>query len=292
MIKVGIIGGSGYAGQNIIKLLLQHKNVEIKMVVSTSLDGENEPLTGLKYSKLEPDELNKMDVVFLSTPHGTAKEICEKLNTRVIDMSADHRCTNTYGLPEVFKEEIKDATLVGNPGCYATANILSVYPIKEYIDYVVFDCISGYSGGGKNAKDKFDYEENIIAYQLTKHFHINEMEKILKCSLSFTPHVVNAFSGLMCTAHVFLKKEAQDIDIKKIYQEFYKNTFTRIVEGIPQTKDVINTPYCNIGGFEKDKNNQIIIVSVIDNLQKGAASQAVQNMNIMFGFNEYEGLEL
>ena len=283
MIKVGIVGGSGYAGSNIIKLLENRDDVTIEIVTSGSLVGKKVSSNlDLKFSPLDFDKLNLLDVVFLAVPHGEAKKIVPKLTCRVIDMSADHRIKGVYGLPEVFSDKIKNAKLIGNPGCYATACILSVYPIKDLISNVVFDCVSGYSGGGKNAKEKYDIEENIIAYKLNNHFHVEEMENVLGFDVLFTPHVTSFFRGIMCTAHVFLKEDVSEKDIKKKFEEFYEKSLTKVVNGIPCTKDVMQSPYCHIGGFEK-KGNCVVIVSVIDNLLKGAASQAVENMNLMFG---------
>ncbi len=296
MIKVGIVGGSGNVAFNLIRMLLNHKKVEIKIVTSTSCLGKKiseifpEIDIDLKFSELSIDDLNKMDIVFLAVPHGTSKEIASKLKCKVIDFAADHRLTSAYGLPEIFKKEIKDAKLIANPGCYATACILAVYPIKNMIKQVVFDCISGYSGAGKDANPE-DYKENIIAYKIANHFHIKEMSKVLGQEVSFTPHVVNTFSGIMCTAHIFLKEKINVKSIKEEYNNFYKGTFVEVIDSIPCTKDVINTPFCHIGGFEADKNDQLVVISVIDNLLKGAASQAIENMNIMFGFDHKKGLQ-
>ena len=287
MIKVGVVGGSGYAGSNIIKLLENRDDVSIEIVTSESYVGKKvssviDVSLNLEFSQLDFDKLNSLDVVFLAVPHGEAKKLVPKLKCRVIDMSVDYRIKGVYGLPEVFSDKIKDAKLIGNPGCYATACILSVYPIKDLISNVVFDCVSGYSGGGKNAKEKYDIEENIIAYKLNDHFHVEEMENVLGLNVLFTPHVTSFFRGIMCTAHVFLKEDVKSEEIKKRFEEFYKGSLTKVVSDIPCTKDVMQSPYCHIGGFEK-KGNCVVIISVIDNLLKGAASQAVENMNLMFG---------
>ena len=235
--------------------------------------------TDICFTKIDFNELNKMDLVFLAVPHNTAKPIAENLFTKVIDLSVDHRHTHTYGLTEIFSDEIKNAKLVANPGCYATACLLSVWPIKDKIEYLAFDCISGYSGGGKN--NSYDYVENVIAYNLVNHFHKQEIEDKLGFSVSFTPHVVNIFKGLMCTSHIKLKEEISKKELFKIYNSQYNNSMVKVVEKIPCTKEVINTPYCYIN-FEVNKK-ELVIISVIDNLLKGAASQAIQNMNLMLG---------
>ncbi|MCK5040153.1 MAG: N-acetyl-gamma-glutamyl-phosphate reductase [Candidatus Aenigmarchaeota archaeon] len=297
MIKIGIVGGSGYVAYNLINILSKHNHSEIKTVASTSLEGKKisdqykDINLNLSFSKISIEELNKMNVVFLAVPHGKAEQITSKITCKIIDISADHRLTQTYGIPEIFHDKIEHSRIVANPGCYATACILSVYPLIEIAENIVFNCISGYSGGGKKAGAKYSHEENIIAYKLNSHFHIPEMKKILGGNIAFTPHVVNTFRGIMCTTHLKLKTNIDVKEIKQKYRDFYNNTFTKVIENkIPCTKDVSHTPYCHIGGFEKDNNN-IVIISVIDNLMKGAASQAIENMNIMFGLNHKEGLE-
>ena len=292
MISVGIVGGSGYTGEKIAKLLESHKGAKVKMICSQTSAGKkvNEVLPELKtdlvFSSIDISKLNQMDCVFLAVPHGAAKEIASKLTCKVIDLTADHRSTHTYGLPEVYSNEIKKATLVANPGCYATACLLASLPVKDQIDSVVFDCISGYSGGGKTSK--YDFEENIIAYSLVNHFHKNEIQDKLGMKISFTPHVVNAFNGLMCTAHIALKEGMSKEVLFEKYSSLYKDTLTQVSETIPCTKEVLNSPFCKIS-FEVN-GLELVVVSVLDNLMKGAASQAIQNMNLLFGFNQTEGL--
>ena len=157
---------------------------------------------------------------------------------------------------------------------------------------MVFDCISGYSGGGKN--HGYDYGENIIAYRLTDHNHLKEMSHALGTRPSFTPHVVNTFRGLMCTAHLKLKKPVEArAELLASYQQYYKGSFTRVSEEIPCTKDVLGTPYCQIGALsiEEGAGDHVVAVSVIDNLLKGAASRAIENLNLMFGLPRTAGLE-
>ena len=234
------------------------------------------------FSSLSIPELNAMDVVFLAVPHGKAKPIVSELETKVIDMTGDHRLTHTYGIPELFGSDIKEASIVANPGCYATACILAAYPLKDYTYLAVFDCISGYSGAGKNCS--FDHEDNMIAYKLMDHFHNYEIKKVLGTDVSFTPHVVDTFAGIMCTAHLYLDEK---VDVDSLYDCY--SGFVQVVSKLPCTKDVVGTPYCHIA-FEV-KGDEVVVVSVIDNLMKGAASQAIQNMNIMFGLEPEEGLK-
>jgi len=292
MISVGIVGGSGYTGEKIAKLLESHKGAKVEMICSQTSAGKkvNEILPELKtdllFSPIDIDALNKMDCVFLAVPHGAAKELASKLTCKVIDLTADHRSTHTYGLPEFNSTEIQNAKLVANPGCYATACLLAALPVKDKIDSVVFDCISGYSGGGKTSK--YDYEENIIAYSLVNHFHKSEIQDKLGMKVSFTPHVVNAFNGLMCTAHITLKEETSKAELSELYSAKYASTLTQVSETIPCTKEVLNSPFCKIS-FEVNEK-ELVVVSVLDNLMKGAASQAIQNMNLLFGFDQKEGL--
>jgi N-acetyl-gamma-glutamyl-phosphate reductase len=321
-IKVGIIGASGYTGYELIKILKKHPKVELTVLNSKSYAGH--PVkslypdffdSDLKFTNASIEEINKLDLAFLAVPHKTAMSIVPKLKCKVVDLSADYRFKKinvyekvygikhtdkktkaVYGLPELFKEKIKKAKVIANPGCYATICTLTAYPIQKLAKYIVFDCKSGYSGAGKNstyAKDHHAIKENIVAYKLSNHRHKYEVEQFIKTKLSFTPHVIDAFQGMMCTMHAILKKNVSVENIKKLYKDFYKNQhFIKIMEDkIPDLHDIQKTNYCNIGGFEIDENNQLVIVSVIDNLLKGASGQAVQNMNLMFGFGETESLE-
>ncbi len=320
-LKVGIIGASGYTGHELIKILSKISSVKILVLNSRSLAGKKVSAEypdfsrDLKYTDFTLDEINqmKLDVLFTATPNGEAMNIVPKVNCKVIDLSADYRFSDksiyeqvykirhtdkerkaVYGLPEIFKNEIKKAKVIANPGCYATASILAAYPIQEFSDYIVFDCKSGYSGAGKKqsyANEPKNFTDNIIPYNLTNHRHKFEIEQFIKAKLSFTPHVIATFQGLMSTAHIILKKKITKEEVKKIYQKFYSGKpFVKILDKIPDLHDVQKTNYCCIGGFEIDSNNQLVIISVIDNLIKGASGQAVQSMNIMFGVDETKGL--
>ena len=322
---VGIIGASGYTGYELIKLLKKHPGVELKVLNSQSYNGHKVKslYTDFEgddsFTNYSVDEINsmKLDCIFLALPHTKATEYAPKLKCKkLIDLSADYRFKKigkyeevyqvthldkagnkkaVFGLPELFKDKIKKAKIVANPGCYATCCILAALPVQKLAKYIVFDCKSGWSGAGKEsayAKDHNTIKENIVAYKLTNHRHKPEIEQFIKTKLSFTPHVIDAFQGMMCTAHLLLKKSISKEEIIKKFEDYYKNqAFVKVVKDkIPEIKDVAGTNYCHIGGFEIDENNQIVIISVIDNLIKGASGQAVQNMNIMLGFDEMEGL--
>lgn len=326
MKQVGIIGASGYTGYELIKLLKKHPGVEVKVLNSQSYAGKKikelykEFDSEEEFTNYSVDEINsmKLDCVFLALPHTKATEYAPKLKCKkIIDLSADYRFKKVndyekiyqvthldnegnkkavFGLPELLKEKIKKAKIIANPGCYATCCILAALPVQKLAKYIVFDCKSGWSGAGKEsayAKDPLIIKENIVAYKLTNHRHKPEIEQFIKTKLSFTPHVVDAFQGMMCTAHLLLKKAANKEEIIKKFEDYYKDQpFVKIIKDkIPEVKDVVGTNYCHIGGFEIDENNQLVIISVIDNLIKGASGQAVQNMNLILGFDETEGLK-
>ncbi len=322
-IKVGIIGASGYTGHELIKILVRHPKVELIV-----LNSENN--AGKKVREIYPDfkiefvythfsikEINEMhmDVVFLALPHTKAMDYALELRCKIIDLSADYRFKKpgkyekiygfahkdkkrkvVYGLPELFREKIKHAKFIANPGCYATGIIISAYPIQKLAKYMVFDCKSGWSGAGKNSiyvKDNSIIKNNIIAYNLTKHRHKYEIQQFIKTKLSFTPQVIDTFRGMMIVSHILLKGMHNSAKIRERYIKFYKNSlFVKIVDTIPDIHVVQNTNKLLLGGFEIDENNQLVIVGVLDNLIKGASGQAVQNMNLMFGFKEDEGLIL
>jgi len=320
-IRAGIIGATGYTGHELIKILSRHPHVELVVRNSESNAGKKvselyPDFEGdLKYTGHSIDEINslKLDVVFLALPHTVAMDWAPKLHCKVIDLSADYRFKETaeyervyklahkdpkakavYGLPELFLEEIKTAKLVANPGCYATGMILSGYPVKDNSDYMIFDCKSGWSGAGKSskyAKDSTISKDNLVSYSLTAHRHKYEVQQFLGKRISFTPHVIDTFRGMMITAHILLKKHESAEEIKKKYKEFYANArFTKVIDEVPDLHSVQNTNQLIIGGFEVDENNQLVVVTVLDNLLKGASGQAVQNMNIMFGFEQTAGL--
>lgn len=323
MKNVGIIGASGYTGFELIKILAKHKGVSLKVVNSTGNAGKKikemypEYAGSEVYTNYSVPEINKMglDCIFLAVPPTAAFEYAGKLAcTHIIDLSADFRFAHpksyestyqakfpgkknpaVYGLPELHGEKIKKARIIANPGCYATACLLGSLPIQKIAKYIVFDCISGWSGAGKEsayAKDPSLLQGNVVAYKLTEHRHKPEIEQFLKAKISFTPHVFQAFRGIMCTAHILLGKKMTKEKIIQIFESYYEGKpFVKIVtDGVPDIKSVQNTNFCRIGGFEIDKNNQLVVVSVLDNLVKGASGQAVQNMNLALGFEEKEGL--
>ena len=321
MHKAGIIGASGYTGYELIKILSRHPKVELAVLNSESFAGKKvkdayPDFEGdLLFTNYSIGEINAMglEIVFLAVPHGVATDIVPQLKCKAIDLSADYRFRDpseyeriykvqhrdkgnkaVYGLPELFREEIKTASLVANPGCYATGMILSAYPLQKLAKYAVFDCKSGWSGAGKSspyAKDPSISKDNLIAYNLVNHRHRFEVQQFISIPMSFTPHVIDTFQGMMITGHFLLNDKADAAEIKGRFRELYKGApFTEIVDGIPDIHSVQKTNNLRIGGFEIDANNQLVVVTVLDNLLKGASGQAVQNMNLMLGFGEKEGL--
>ena len=339
MIKAGIIGSTGYAGNELVRLLLQHPEVEIVRYGSRSSAGKPYAslypnFYGLTEGVCEEEELlalsEEADVIFTATPQGfCASLISEDIlsHTKVIDLSADFRFKDekryeawygqkhpapsflpeaVYGLPEIRREEIRGARLVGNPGCYPTCSILSLYPlVKEGIidpATIIIDAKSGTSGAGRGAKTDnlfCEVNENIKAYGVTNHRHTPEIEDQLSGAagfpllLNFTPHLVPMNRGILVTAYASLRKEMKPDQVKEIYDSYYGNeTFVRVLEPemLPQTRWVEGSNFADINFRVDPRTRRIVVMGAIDNLVKGAAGQAVQNMNLLFGLPEEEGL--
>ena len=341
MIKAGIIGSTGYAGQELVRLLLGHKEVEIVWYGSRSyIDKKYYEMFRNMFQIVDDickddnmDELAAtVDVIFTATPQGMCASIVNEdvLNkVKIIDLSADFRIKDVsvyekwygikhaspefvdeavYGLCEINREDIKKARLIANPGCYTTCSILTAYPlVKEgLIDphSIIIDAKSGTSGAGRGAKmDNLfcEVNENIKAYGVTSHRHTPEIEEQLgyaaneEILLNFTPHLVPMNRGILATEYATLKKEVTYEEVKAIYDKYYKDEkFVRVLdEGVyPETKWVEGSNYVDINFKIDPRTNRIIMMGAIDNLVKGAAGQAIQNMNIMFGLPESEGLDL
>jgi len=327
MIKVGIIGGTGYTGGELLRVLYNHPEAEISVVTSRSQESKKisdthkylRNLVELTFTKTDPKLFKDCDVVFTAVPHTKAMVIVPKLlevGTKVIDLSADYRLdfdtyeqvygvkhtdvgrNAVYGLPELYKNDIRDSSLVANPGCFPTGAILSAYPVisEGYVERIIFDSKTGISGAGASPTDNSHYPnmaENVIPYKLIDHRHLEEMRGALKgAKISFTPHIIPAIRGILTTAHIILKKSIKLEEIIEIYDEYYKKEpFIRVFNDIPSLSYVRGTNFCDIGGFALEiENDRLVVISAIDNLVKGAAGQAVQNMNIMFGLDEKTGL--
>jgi N-acetyl-gamma-glutamyl-phosphate reductase len=286
-------------------------------------------LVGLTFESLQDNHLDDVDVAFVALPSGEAMHIVPGVLTsvgRVIDLGGDFRLRSAdlyqefykhehsapellseaiYGLPELHRETIARARLVANPGCYPTSAILGLLPaITSGIiaaEGIVINSLSGVSGAGKSASMELSFvevNENVRAYKIGTHQHIPEIQEILsevtgrEVVVSFTPHLIPITRGIYTTIHSRLEHSVMKDDVYKIFEEYYiKAPFVRIRKQIPQIKDVAYTNYCDIGVFTEPRTNHLIIISVIDNLVKGAAGQAIQNMNIMFGLPEETGLQ-
>ncbi len=338
MLKVAVVGATGYTGEELVKLLSCHPKVKI-VSLTAKIDRPE------KIQALYPGLLGKIDMVcelpneekaaaladfvFLALPHRVSMEVAPrflKKKKRVIDLSADYRLPKDiyarwygaahkdaaglkaaiYGLPELNREKIKTATLIANPGCYPTSIVLGLIPLLKgaLIDtsYIIADSKSGVTGAGRGADIALSFcevNENLKAYKVGEHQHspeiIQELSKVAKkdVNLVFVPHLVPINRGILSTIYTRMKKNADTASVVGLYKRHYlKEPFVKVLdEGqLPQLKDVRGTNFCHIG-IKADPNKGLcVIVSAIDNLTKGAAGQAVQNMNIMCGFNEKEGL--
>jgi len=351
-IKISVIGSTGYAGKELVKILMNHQKVELVHLVSSSYAGKN-------IAEIFPEFLNKLDkklinldlnvvsqdsdLVFTALPYTVSMDVVPgllKKGVKVVDLSADYRLKNStvykewykkelnqiskellseavYGLPEIYLDKIKDALLVANPGCYPTSIILGIAPLLKYHlvepEGIIIDSKSGTSGAGRKLSLGLHFaecNENFKAYKVVKHNHIPEVEQELfsiyfngdnnkqkqqetEIKVSFTPHLLPINRGILSTCYLSLKGSKKEEEVLEAYQKFYqKAPFVRIFEppNLPEIKYVAGTNYCDIG-FAIDKRvRKIKVISVIDNLLKGAVGQAVQNMNIMSGFPETCGL--
>ncbi len=341
MIKAGILGSTGYAGQEIVRLLLSHKEAEVVWFGSQSyVDKSYAKVFGNMFRLVEDvckadniEELAKeVDVIFTATPQGFCSSIINEevlSKTKVIDLSADFRIKDVatyekwygithqspeyikeavYGLCEINREQIKKARLVANPGCYPTCSFLSIYPLAKegLIDMqsIIIDAKSGTSGAGRGAKVNNLYcevNENIKAYGVASHRHTPEIEEQLSYAsgetalINFTPHLVPMNRGILITAYGNLKKKMTYTKVKEIYDAYYKNEyFVRVLDedAAPETRWVEGSNFVDVNFKIDERTNRIIMMGAMDNLVKGAAGQAVQNMNLMFGLEENMGLTM
>ena len=333
--KVAILGATGFTGEKLVEILLSHPKVEVvylasrtpKAVAYSKLLPDFPKKTKLKCEPLIVEKAAKLsDVLFLSLPHTVSMKYAPyllKQNKRVIDLSADYRIKNlatykqyykvnhkdkvnlkkaVYGLPELYKNELKKADLVANAGCYPTSVVLALYPLLEQgliKGKVVIDSKSSITGAGRKVADSLgdNVVDNIWAYKPFIHQHAPEIACVLKDktkkSLKFTfiPHVISAKAGIYSTIQLSLKKKLSEGKLKDIYNKYYRSSpFIRIKKSLPKLKDVVGTNFCDIGFALDVSGKEAVVVSAIDNLIKGAAGGAVQNMNIMLGWNETLGL--
>lgn len=339
MIKVGIIGSTGYAGNELVRLLLQHGKTEIVWYGSKSYIGEEyasiyRNMFRLVDARCLDDNMEELareaDVIFTATPQGLcASLVTEDIlrQTKIVDLSADFRIKDVatyekwygithkspqfieeavYGLCELNREHVRNARLVANPGCYPTCSTLALYPlVKEHLidpNTIIIDAKSGTSGAGRGAKvaNLFcEVNENIKAYGVATHRHTPEIEEQLgyaagcEVKINFTPHLVPMNRGILVTAYASMAKDMTEEEIREIYRAYYdKETFVRVLKkgDCPETRFVEGSNYVDVNVKLDPRTNRIIAMGAMDNLVKGAAGQAVQNMNLMFGLPENMGL--
>ncbi len=339
MIRVGIIGATGYAGEELVRILLGHREAQIVWYGSRTYVGEEFAgiyrnmfrLVDAVCMEENMEELARQaDVIFTATPQGYCASMMsgEILSAaKVIDLSADFRLKDVkiyedwyqirhaspqflgeavYGLCEINREAIRHARLIANPGCYPTCSILSVYPLlKEGLidpSTLIIDAKSGTSGAGRSAKTDnlfCEVNENIKAYGVTTHRHTPEIEEQLGYAagrpvvVNFTPHLVPMNRGILVTAYASLTEKVSYEDVKAIYDQYYgKEQFVRVLpeEVCPETRWVRGSNYTDVNFKIDPRTNRVIMMGAMDNLVKGAAGQAVQNMNLLFGIDEAEGL--
>ena len=338
MIKVGIIGATGYAGSELVRLITQHPKAELVTMTSQSYAGQEYKEVYSNYSHLDyvceeehiEEMAEKCDVIFLALPHGVASK---KINadilskTKIIDLGADFRIQDVdvyekwytthyskdilpeavYGLCEINRDKIKGKRIVANPGCYTSCSILSLYPlVKEgMIDLssIIIDAKSGATGAGRGLSLGNHYcelNESVKAYKVASHRHTPEIEEQLSIAagqdivLNFTPHLIPMDRGILATCYATLNKKYTYDDFRKAYEKHYGNEhFIRLTkEGVfPETKWVKGSNFVDIGFTVDERTNRVIVIGALDNLFKGAAGQAVQNMNIIMGIEETTGID-
>ncbi|EXC06642.1 N-acetyl-gamma-glutamyl-phosphate reductase [Acinetobacter baumannii] len=343
MISVGIVGGTGYTGVELLRILLRHPKAQVRVLTSRTEAGK--PVadmfpnlrghTDLQFSDLNIDALKECDVVFFATPHGVAMQHAKDLiavGTKVIDLAADFRLQNLeqfekwygmehacpdvlkdsiYGLTELNREKIKQAQVIGNPGCYPTTVQLGLAPLLKSAQAlietknIIIDAKSGVSGAGRKASLGMIYSENadnFKAYGVAGHRHHPEIVEALENiagkkdvfeGLLFVPHLVPMIRGMLSTIYVDLTEAGKQTDLQALYENFYANEkFVDVMpaNSSPETRSVRGANELRIALY-KPQPNKLIILAAQDNLVKGASGQAVQNMNLMFGFNEDEGLQ-
>jgi N-acetyl-gamma-glutamyl-phosphate reductase len=338
VVKVGIYGGSGYTGQELLRLLIGHPGAKVMAATSRRFAGvpvaDVYPVfsgrTSLTYTDTSPEEMAALaDLVFLALPHGVSMEVAPlflRAGRKVIDLSADFRIRDAasyeawygrhtaagtipeavYGLPELYRDRIRTSRLVANPGCYPTSIILGLAPVLRscWVDSgsVIADSKSGVSGAGRDpqiASLFCEVDGGFKAYKVGRHRHTPEIEQELsllvgtEMKISFTPHLLPVKRGILSTIYATLERDVTGEDATALYREFYRDEpFVRVCRTgqVPNLSSVVGSNYCDIGVAVDPRTRRIIIISVIDNLIKGASGQAIQNMNLMCGLEEKTGL--
>ncbi|MBF0484941.1 MAG: N-acetyl-gamma-glutamyl-phosphate reductase [Candidatus Omnitrophica bacterium] len=338
MIRAGIVGISGFSGKVLLDILLKHTGVRVTYVAAHTTTGRVDHIwpefknrTDLVCEKYTlAGAVKNCDVIFLALPHTESMNTVDGLlaaGKKVIDLSADYRLKKVslykkwyhvdhkdsqnlskavYGLPELFREKVRKARLVANPGCYPTAAILGLAPMVSIypgnIDSLTIDAKSGVSGAGRKVAEGLMHSfvnENFKAYRVLNHQHTPEIDQYLShlakrnMNVTFVPHLLPIDSGILETIYIRLKTKIFDKKLFEFYRKFYKTeTFVRVLDlgSQPEIRNIVKTNFCDIGLAVSEDGRMVVVTSAIDNLVKGASGQAVQNMNVMFGFKETEGL--
>jgi N-acetyl-gamma-glutamyl-phosphate reductase len=336
-LKAAVVGATGFAGSELVRLLARHPQVVISAITSESRAGElfsdvHPQFKGIADIELiTADQLSAVDsdVLFLALPHGVSMKYVEQfkdMGAKIVDLSGDFRLstpalyeewygmphtypkaieTAVYGLPELHAEKIKTADLVANPGCYPTSAILGLAPLMEHHsiepDHIIVDAKSGVTGAGVKAKPGTHFSavnDNFKAYGLKRHRHTIEIQSLLgglsgtDPTILFTPHLLPVDRGILSTIYARVKSDLSEDKLTDLYHSFYQNApFVRIRSSAPSIKEVRGTNFCDIFPTYDERTQTVLIISVIDNLVKGAAGQAIQNMNLMFGLDERTGLQ-
>ena len=339
MIKVAVLGATGYAGVELVRLLTNHPEVELCVLGSQSFDGQKisdvyknfRHILDAECEKVDLDKVAECDVAFTALPHGASKDVIPAIierGVKVIDLSGDFRyddikvyekwygqehsspellAESVYGMPELHREKIKSARLIGNPGCYTTCSILGAAPLLAKgiaeTKNIIVDAKSGVTGAGRGLSLQCHFcecTETSKAYKVATHRHTSEIEQELsnvageEIMISFTPHLIPQKRGILSTIYINLKKPCTTEELVELYKEYYKDEFfVRVMNAgeLPETKHVAGSNFVDIGVVVDERLQRAVVVSALDNIVKGAAGQAVQNMNIMFGFDEKTALD-
>ncbi len=331
MYKIGIVGASGYTGAELIRLLNNHPQAKVAKIYSRSFAGQNLSTvfpafygSKLIFQDPEKDDFSDLDLLFLAVPAGAAAEYALRFSGKIIDLGADFRFNEhtlyektyginhkapkllteaCYGLPEIFRSEIKKSRLIGNPGCFPTSIILGLAPLIKagYRGDIIISSLSGTSGAGKNPTEAQHFahrDENFGPYKVGNHRHTPEIESILSTlsgqnqKVVFVPHLIPAIRGIVST--IYVDKTESLKKVRDLYREFYKDEYfvrVRQADETVETKNVLASNFVDLQLYEDSHADKLIIVSALDNLIKGASGQAIQNMNILFDLPEKTALE-
>ncbi|MBV6642326.1 MAG: N-acetyl-gamma-glutamyl-phosphate reductase [Cyclobacteriaceae bacterium] len=334
--RIGIVGATGYTGSELVRILLYHPSVEIAAITSESYQGKLFSEVHPQFQDIfEPklisiyDLPEDLDLVFLALPHGVSMDFIadhKDAKYKIVDLSGDFRLSGkdvyekwyqkehkfesgfeqaVFGLPELFREKIKPAKLIANPGCFPTSATLALAPLLKngLIDpeHIIVDSKTGVTGAGIKPRENTHFpvvNDNFIAYGLKTHRHTIEIQETLSafsgghCTILFTPHLLPVDRGILSTCYSKPKEKVDEEQLNKLYRDFYKDEFfVRVSNDIPHLKKVRGTNHCDVHVSYDDRTNTIITIGVIDNLVKGAAGQAIQNMNLLLGLEEKSGLQ-